>query len=92
MGIAAAETLDDVVEASFNYMVHKGPRPVTTFDKPSLGYPHKDRKYETHAALVRNGRNHSGLSVEHHGFALRPRRARLIAPAPAPAGKSLPVG
>ncbi len=77
MATATAEKLDDTVEASFNYMVHKGPRPVTTFEKPSLGYPHKDRTYETHTALVRNGRNHPELSVEHHGFALRPQPTKM---------------
>ena len=77
MATAVAETLEDAVEATFNYMVHEGPRPVTTWDKPSLGYPHKDRTYETHPALVRNGRNHPELSIEHNGFALKPQPTKM---------------
>lgn len=77
MATAVAETLDDVVEASFNYMVHTGPRPVTTFDQPSLGYPHSARQYETHQALVRNGRHCPELSIERNGFALRPQPTKM---------------
>ena len=77
MATAVAETLDDTVEASFNYMVHTGPMPVTTFDKPSLGYPHGERKYATHQALVRNGRHCPELSIERNGFALRPQPTKM---------------
>ena len=77
MATAVAETLDDAVEASFNYMVHTGPMPVTTFDKPSLGYPHGERKYETHQTLVRNGRHCPELSIERNGFALRPQPTKM---------------
>ncbi len=77
MATAAAETLDDTVEASFNYMTHTGPRPVTTFDRPSLGYPHKERKYETHQVRVRNGRRHPELSIERNGFALKPQSTKM---------------
>lgn len=72
MATSVAKILDDSVATSFNYMIHTGPRPITTFEKPSLGFPHSERGYETHQAFVRNGRHHPELSIECNGFALRP--------------------
>ncbi len=77
MATATAENLEDVVEATFHYMVHSGPRPVSDFNTPSLGFPRGERQYEAHPALVRNGRQCPDIAIEHHGFALRPMPTKM---------------
>lgn len=77
MDTAAAEDLEDVVEASFHYLVHKGPKPVTDSSRPGFLQPRHTGEYETRRAPVRNARRVPDIAIERYGFVLRPQPTKM---------------
>ena len=77
MDTAAAEDLEDVVEASFHYLVHTGPKPVTDSSRPGFLQPRHTGEYETRRALVRNARRVPDVAIERYGFVLRPQPTKM---------------
>lgn len=77
MDTAAAEDLEDVVEASFHYLVHTGPKPVTDSSRPGFLQPRHTGEYETRRAPVRNARRVPDIAIERYGFVLRPQPTKM---------------